>query len=232
MSNWDSLSWWASGIFVAGLVLGAAVDEQFLFLLAGAYLLRPTLLALGLAKRYADERQRMIQFHSGNIALTVTVLSLIGFAIKARLEGQPADTYTMLIAVALLTKALVGLVMIGDYRAAGVRITTTIGILLLLFAALENGFSVGTLVEASPGILVLLVGLLGIKQPKISALLLAILGIVLAIVFGPVRAFTLTRILVGVLLPLPVFIAAFCFFRAAQSHALPSTAAAHTPGST
>jgi hypothetical protein len=230
MSNWDSLSWWATGIFIAGLVLGAAVNEQFLFLLAGAYLLRPTLLALGLAKKYADERQRLIQFHSGNIALTVTVLSLIGFAIKARLEAQPPDNYYMLIALALLTKALVGLVMIGDYRAAGVRITTTIGILLFLFAALENGFSVGTLIEASPGILVLLVGLLGIKRPKLSAILLVMIGIALAIVFGPVRAFTLTRILVGLLLPLPVFIAAFCFFKASQAHLL-TTTAAHIAGS-
>ena len=41
MVKWDAISWWATGIFVVSLVLGGAVHGAFLFLLLGAYLLRP-----------------------------------------------------------------------------------------------------------------------------------------------------------------------------------------------
>ena len=56
MFKWDKLSWIASGIFVLGIILG--IWNNFFFgLLIVAYLLRPTILAFGKGKKYADERQ-------------------------------------------------------------------------------------------------------------------------------------------------------------------------------
>ena len=47
MFKWDNISWIATGIFFVGLALGAFVNDAFLIVLAGAYLLRPALLAFG-----------------------------------------------------------------------------------------------------------------------------------------------------------------------------------------
>ncbi|MBA4312727.1 MAG: hypothetical protein C0417_08865 [Chlorobiaceae bacterium] len=217
MFKWDKISWIASGIFLAGLLLGAFVNELFLYLMVGGFLLRSTLLAFGVAKIYADERQMQIQYHSGNIALTVLVVAIIIFAVKAGLSGKQAfDEYAMLVTIALVAKGVVGLVMIGDYRAVAVRITVIAGVAITLFASLSHGFSLGTLMEASPGLLIIIVGLLGIKRPMISAALLAIIGLATFIFFGPGGGLTETRIFMGIILSLPLFVTAFCFYKGAR----------------
>ena len=56
----DKIFYIACGLMVVGIIL--AIMELYIALLplVGAYLLRPTLHALGLARKYADERQIQI----------------------------------------------------------------------------------------------------------------------------------------------------------------------------
>ncbi|MFO7652314.1 MAG: hypothetical protein R6X25_00670 [Candidatus Krumholzibacteriia bacterium] len=207
----DALFWWASGIFLAALLLGAFVSEEFLLLLVAANLLRPTVNALGLAGKSADERQLQIQFHAGNLALTVLIVAVALFALRAERVGAPADDFYALLAVGLATKALVGLVMIGDYRSAGVRIAVTIGALVLLFSLFDawNDGPLEILLHASPGLIVVAIGLLGRRLPRVSAALLAVFAVVV-IVYGAGR-FTMPGFVIAFIVGAPLLAAAFCF---------------------
>lgn len=218
MFKWDKISWIAAGIFLAGILLSAFVNELFIYLIVGGFLLRSTLLAFGVAKKYADERQMQIQYHSGNIALTVVISAIIIFAVKAGLSGKQAfDEYAMLVTIALVAKGIVGLVMIGDYRAVAVRITVIAGVAITLFASLSHGFSLVTFMEALPGLLIILVGLIGIKRPMISAIALAIIGLGTFIFFGPGGGLSETRIFMGFILSVPLFVTAFCFYKGSKT---------------
>lgn len=218
MFKWDKISWIATVIFLLGLLLGALVNELFVYLIVGGFLLRSTLLAFGVAKKYADERQMQIQYHSGNIALTVVIVAIIIFAVKAGLSGKTAfDEYVMLITLALVAKGVVALVMLGDYRAAAVRITVVAGSAIVIFSTLSHGFSLGTLMESLPGLLIIAVGLIGIKRPMLSAIILAVIGLATFIFFGPGGGFTESRIFMGIILSIPLFVTAFCFYKGAKT---------------
>ncbi len=215
MFKWDTISWIASAIFALGLALGAFVNDAFLILLAAAYLLRPALLAFGFGKKYADERQMTIQYHSGNIALIVLILVIAGFYVDARIEGKPGDTYALLLCIALATKAAVGLLMLGDYKSNGVRIALFIGLLFLLFVAFSHGFSTGLLIEGGPAIAILVFGIVGRKQPLLSAIFFVLIAAAAAYYFVIARSHAAmeSRIGVAFVLIMPLFITAFCFFR-------------------
>ncbi len=218
MFKWDKISWIATGIFLAGLLLGAFLNELFLYLMVGGFLLRSTLLAFGVAKINADERQMQIQYHSGNIALSVVVVAIIIFAVKAGLSGKQAfDEYAMLVTLALVAKGVVAMIMLGDYRAVAIRITIIAGSAIVIFATLSHGFSLGSLMESLPGLLIIAVGLLGIKRPMISAIILGIIGLATFVFFGPVGGLTEGRIFMGIILSIPLFVTAFCFYKGAKS---------------
>ena len=216
MFKWDAISWIATGIFVIGVALGATVDNSFLLLLAGSYLLRPTLLAFGLGKNFADERQTQVQFHSGNIALIVVVVGLIIAAISESIQGRHADTFYFLISLALLSKALVGLVMNGDHRTTAVRISLFISLLYLLFVCME-GLSIGTLIEGAPGLIILAAGLIGKKIPMVGAIVLGLVAIATLYFFGILGGLTSTRVYVSLILSTPLAVAAVCFSLSAHS---------------
>ncbi len=219
MDKWDRLSWWAAGIFVAGIVLGLTVHFTFLLLMAVSLMLRSSLHAFGVARRHADERQLHIQYHSGNIALTVVILMLIAFAVHAGVQGRDVGEHVTTIIVALAAKGLVGLIMTGDLRAAGLRIALTLGVAIVLFASLEGAPSVGTLVEAAPGIVILLTALAALRWPRIAAVLFAAYGITLFIIFGPVLRPGFSTALTGLILSVPLLAAAWCFLRSASGGA-------------
>ena len=215
MFRWDAISWWATGIFALSLLCAAAVHSAFLYLIIGAYLLRPTLIALGVAKRFADERQRQIQFRSGNLALTVMIAATAVFAVQAELEGKPIDVFAAIIALGIATKALVGLVMAAEPRLTGVRIASSVGILVVLFSAVEGGGIVGVIVQSVPGVVILLIGLLGLRRPLISAILLTLLAAGCLVFFG-IRGPIMTRILMELLVTLPLAIAAISLYRSTR----------------
>jgi len=216
MFKWDRISWWATGISLTGLLLGIFVHELFLYLMIGSLLLRSTLLAFNAAKKYADERQMLIQYHSGNIAFTFVIVAIILYSLKAELSGQTVDTFATLLIIGLGTKAAVGLVMVGDYRVAAVRIAVTIGLALIIFASLSHGLSISTLIESAPGLLILITGLVGIKRPLVSAIILAIIGLATFVMFGPVGGLTESRIFMGIVLSLPLFVTAVCFYKSTK----------------
>jgi hypothetical protein len=215
MFKWDAVSWSATGIFALGLVLGGTAHGAFLFLMLGAYLLRPTLNALGLAKRYVDERQLQIQFHSGNIGFAVAMLAAAALAIKAQVEGRRIDEYVFIISFGVAAKAIVGLLMAADPRTVGVRIACTIGLLATLFTLLEGGSLTGIVIQALPGVIVLSIGLLGLWKPVPSAVLLALAAAFTAYFFGIRGAWTL-RWQMLLLVTVPLTIASISLFRSTR----------------
>jgi len=213
MFKWDRISWIASGIFVIGVVLGMTVNFFFFFLLAIAYLLRPALLAFGLTKHLADERQMSIQFHSGNIALIIVIVALMIFAYTEDAAGRHADNYYFLLALALAAKAVVGLVMNGDFTSAAVRISVFAALMILLFVTAENGLSLGMLMEGIPGFVILIAGLVGWKKPLIGAIFFAVLAVGTSMMFGVLGGFTASRVYMSLLLSIPLLVVGFCFYK-------------------
>jgi hypothetical protein len=222
MFKWDKISWIAFGIFVTGVILGA-IDNIFLFLLVAAYLLRPTLLALGGSKeKYADERQIKIQYHSGNIALTVMIIAMIVFALIEHLKGKPYDTYNEIIIIGLLTRALVSLVMIGDYKAAAARIGYFMALLLglfILFEASSGPFNPIIFLIILPPILIALVSYIGLKKPMVGVIFFGVLGVTALILLSfPRNNLNIASIIsTEIAITAPLLVEAFLFYKGAKA---------------
>jgi len=222
MIKWDKLSWIASGIFVTGIILGATINNSFLFLLVIAYLLRPSLLALGGSKeKFADERQIKIQYHSGNIAFTVLILVIIIFSLIEQMAGRPYDKYNDIIIIGLLTRALVGLVMIGDYKAAAARIGFFMALLLALFIILESssgGFNPIVFLLVSPAVIIAIVSYIGLKRPMLSSIFFAGLGIVSIILLSLRHNLSVAvSVSTNAAICLPLLVEAFLFYKGARA---------------
>lgn len=125
-------------LFAIGIVLAVMEYEIALLFFVGAYLLRPTLHALGLGKKYADERQIQIFSRSGNIAFLVMMFGATVLAILRMAQGEPPDDFHLLIFLGLVTKAIIGLLMIGDLRNAGRIILISYGIIMGVFAGIQG----------------------------------------------------------------------------------------------
>jgi hypothetical protein len=134
----DRIFYIACGLLVVGIVL--AVMDQYIALLplVGAYLLRPTLHALGVARKYADERQIQIFSRSGNIGFLVVMFGATIISILRMYQGEPPDDFHLLIILGLVTKAIIGLLMIGDLRNAGRMILISYGIIMGVFAGMQG----------------------------------------------------------------------------------------------
>jgi len=149
-----------------------------LFLVA-AYLLRPTLHALGLARKYADERQIQIFSRSGNVGFLVVMFGAAILSALRMSQGEPPDDLHLLIFLGLVTKAIIGLLMIGDLRNAGVIILISYGVIMGVFAGIQgvNEIQAGeTPWETFAGIGLIVVfttlGLLARKWPRPIAIVL------------------------------------------------------------
>ena len=175
----DRIFYIACGLLVVGIVL-AAMDQYIALLpLVGAYLLRPTLHALGLARKYADERQVQIFSRSGNVGFLVVMFGATILAILRQYQGEPPDDFHLLIFLGLVTKAIIGLLMIGDLRNAGVIMLISYGVIMGVFAGLQgiNEIQAGeTPWETIAGVGLIIVfttlGLLARKFPRPIAVVL------------------------------------------------------------
>lgn len=134
----DRIFYIACGLLVVGIVLAFMNQYIALLPLVGAYLLRPTLHALGLGKKYADERQIQIFSRSGNIGFLVVMFGATIISILRMYRGEPPDDFHLLIVLGLVTKAVVGLLMIGDLRNAGRIILLSYGIIMGVFAGMQG----------------------------------------------------------------------------------------------
>jgi len=148
----DPIFWFATSIFILGVaVFGITQNQLWLFLLAGSYLLRPTLASLNIATPLVDERQMSIQYRSGNIAFATMIISCIVMAVYESNKGdQSWEFFNAIVILGLASKALSNVFLVGNYRESGTKIIMGVGLMLVLFVSLENGFSVGTLVESAP----------------------------------------------------------------------------------
>lgn len=169
----DRIFYIACGLLSVGIVL--AVMDQYIALLplVGAYLLRPTLHALGLARKYADERQIQIFSRSGNIGFLVVMFGATIISILRMYQGEPPDDFHLLIILGLVTKAIVGLLMIGDLRNAGRIMLVSYGIIAGVFAGAQgfNEIQAGetpweTIVGVGLIIVFITLGLLAKKYPR------------------------------------------------------------------
>jgi len=134
----DRIFYIACGLLLVGVVLACMNNQAAIIALVGAYLLRPTLHALGVAKKYADERQIQIFSRSGNIGFLVVMFGAAILAVLRAAQGEPPDDFHLLIVLGLVTKAIIGLLMIGDFRRAGVIILISFGVIMGVFAGLQG----------------------------------------------------------------------------------------------
>jgi hypothetical protein len=221
MRRRDPIFWAATGIFVLSLVLAKLIDDGFLFLMVGAYLLRPTLHSLGFAKKLVDERQLQIQYRASNVGFAALVIGNI--VVVLYLMGQQDHAWELVNAVLLIglaVRALTGLLMVGDLSAAGPRILFAVGLFLCLFGIIEGGgLSLDSLAHGIPGLVVIGIGLAARRWPK------AIAGILLVFV-AFIAAWFVNRALRGsspvgwgevvtlLLIATPLVVAAICLLRA------------------
>ena len=193
-----------AGLFASGIAAG-------LLLIAGAYLLRPALHEFGLARGHADERQLLIHSRSGNISFLVVILAASGFALWRLSRGEPAEELVQVIVLGLAARALTNLVMIGEYRKAGVMILTAIGAGVALFLIAEGGLSTPALVGVVLGAIIIGIAQLARRFPlTIAAVLVALMAG--AIVFYRLYEFRAMQSAVWLLFILPLAVAALCLY--------------------
>lgn len=180
----DPIFWWAAGIFVLALLLFFITrDPNWLFLGIASYLLRPTLASLGIASHHVDERQMTINYRSGNIAFTVTIItSVICSIILFAQDDHAFEMFHMAIIVGLATKALFNVVLVKNFREAAEKILIGVGLLVALFNAFHafDNFSILRLLKyITPGLLIAGIGVLSKSYPRPAGGLIIVAAIFL-----------------------------------------------------
>ncbi len=178
----DKIFYFASAISLVGIALAVLGYEFALLLFVAAYLLRPSLHEFGLATQYADERQIIMHARSGNIGFIVVILAAVGFALWRISRGESPEELYQLIFIGLAARAMTKLIMIGEYRKAGVIIISAVGAFLAFFIIAEGGLSIASLFGVVLGGIIVGLGQLGRRFPRVMAFVLVI--IVAAVIFG------------------------------------------------
>lgn len=207
----DKIFYSACCLSCAGIVLTFLGYNFALLFFVVAYLLRPSLHEFGLVKQYADERQVIIHSRAGNIGFIVVMLAAVGLALWRISRGaQPEELY-QLIFLGLAARAMTGLVMIGEYRKAGVIIISAIGFFLTLFiiASSGSGQSAASLFGIVLGGIIVGLGQLARKFPKVMAFFLAAI-VVCAILFFHLYDFRTVNTALWLLFVTPLVTAAVC----------------------
>ena len=204
----DSIFWLATCIFISGVTIFAFTQNQlWLFLLAGSYLLRPTLASLNIAKSLVDERQMSIQYRSGNIAFAVMIIACIIMAVyESSKDDHSWEFFNAIVIIGLAAKALSNVFLIGNYRESATKIIMAVGLMFVLFASLENGFSIGALMESAPGLAIVGIGWLSKKFPRtIGVIVLVITAALLFIILQ--KGFVIGQIITAIVVSVPLTIA-------------------------
>jgi hypothetical protein len=215
MFNKDRIFWWAAGIFVLAIIIFAVTGEQlWLSLMIASYLLRPTLASLGVARRLVDERQMSIHYRSGNIAFAAMMIAAVAMAVNLRAHDDPNwDVYNAVIIIGLATKALFNVLFAKNYRDGAVRIIIAVGLMVTLFVTMENGLSWGTLIEGAPGFIIIGIGLLAKRYPRVvGVFVFAVTTVLFFVVLFLGKGSTSTQITTAIILCVPLYIAGLCLF--------------------
>ncbi|MBK8127836.1 MAG: hypothetical protein IPK53_02505 [bacterium] len=209
----DAVFWSALAIFAIAIAIFAITGEQmWLTLMLASYLLRPTLASLGVAKRLVDERQMTIHYRSGNIAFAVMMVATVVLAAIQSAKGDPeAEMYNIVIILGIATKALFNVLLVKDYRGAAVRIIIGVGAMALLFVVMSHGLSLETLMEGSPWITMIALGLLARKFPRtISGVVFAATTVLLFFILG--KGLTVGQFATALLICVPLYVAGTCLW--------------------
>jgi hypothetical protein len=209
----DRIFWFATGIFVLAIIIFAITGEQlWLAMMIASYLLRPTLASLGVARRSVDERQMSIQYRSGNLAFAVMMIIAVILAAVQSAKGDPNwDLFNIVIVGGLAAKALSNILLVKNYREAASKIIMTVGLMITLFASMSHGLSLGTLIEASPGLAVVAIGWLSRKYPRtVGVIVFAAAAALEVLILG--RGFNLGQIFTGLVIGVPLGLAGVCLF--------------------
>jgi hypothetical protein len=216
----DWIFWCAAGIFALAAILAVVTkNDQWLLLMAASYLLRPTLASLGLARRLVDERQMSIQYRSGNIAFASMLAAAIIISIMQQMKGDHSwELFNIVIVVGLAAKALFNVLLVKNYREAGSRIIMAVGLLATLFAAAENGLTLGGLMESAPWLVIAGIGWLSRKFPKtIGAIIFVVTAVLLAFILS--KGFTVGQMATAAIVCIPMSLAGACLFARQQPEA-------------
>lgn len=220
MRERDPIFWLATGIFLVAIVVFAITRNQlWLFLMIASYLLRPTLASLGVARRYVDERQMSIHYRSGNIAFAVMMVASVVLAVVQSRKGNRSwELFNIVIMLGLASKALFNVLLVKNYREASSRIIMAVGLLVVLFVAMENGATVGGLVESSPALLIVGLGWLARKFPRaVGSIVFAATAFFLVAILS--KGFTVGQFTTALLICGPLFLAGAGLFTGDRSAA-------------
>jgi hypothetical protein len=177
----DPIFWWATGIFVLVLALFAITQyDVILMLVVFAYLLRPTLASLGLAKKHFDERQMSLNYRSSNIAFVVTITACIIMSAKLRAENNDAaEMFFLVIVLGTVAKALFNVLLTKEFREVAPKIIIAVGFFVALFAGMgqiDHGiFSLDFILNVLPGLVVIGIGITSRYFPRSASILILIL---------------------------------------------------------
>lgn len=203
----DPIFWWAAGIFVLSLVLAGLFQNQFwLALMIVSYLLRPTLASLGFAHRYVDERQLSIQYRSGNVGFAVMLIVCVIYMVKLGAEdNHDFEFFASTIIIGLAAKALFNVIVARRFRHAASTILIAAGLLIALFAAMDAGSFVGTLVSIAPGLAIAGLGLLARKYPRPAGVVVLCLTVFFMVMI--LSRITWGQIVTAILIGVPMILA-------------------------
>jgi len=177
----DPIFWCASAIFVLVLALYAITQyDVLLMLIVFAYLLRPTLASLGVARKYVDERQMSLNYRSGNIAFVVTIIACIVMSAKLRAENNAAaEMFFLVIVIGTVAKALFNVLLTKDFREVAPKIIVSAGFFIALFAGISNIdhgiFSLSFIMNVLPGMVLIGIGITSKYFPRIASVLILLL---------------------------------------------------------
>ena len=218
----DPIFWAAAGILAVAVALGSLVDERFFLLMVASYLLRPTVHSLGFARRLIDERQLQIQYQASNVALAAMVIgNIVVMLILMAHDDHTWEKLGLVLMVALLVRALAGLLMVGDPAVAGPRILVAVGAFLCLFGALDGGLK-GFAAVGTPGLVIIALGVAARKRPSVIAYVSFGIAAIMAAFFAAFYVkgrghATWGTIAAALVIISPIVVAAICLLRAAAA---------------
>lgn len=173
----DPIFWWASGIFVLGVVLAIMGYEMAVIFIVVAYLLRPTLHAFDLVEGFEDERQVVNHSRSGNIAFIVVMLTVVGLALTRIANGGKADDFYMILTFGIAARALTGLILHGDLRKTGSLMIIIIGLVFAVFGLASARFSYRGLLVGLGGLVFSSSGIVARKYPRVISSIVALVAV-------------------------------------------------------
>jgi hypothetical protein len=162
--------------------------------------------------KLVDERQHDIGNFSSHIAFYLYLTLILFFIIFNfdKIQNEQSSAWYMLLLVPIIVKLYVSLFKSYGLGNGARSICYTISGFWLLFVLLSHGFSLGTLIEASPFLLLILITYFSKRFPLVAGIIFFILGIFSIFFFsGWERNGLYHVILMYSLIPFPIILSSF-----------------------